>query len=55
MNLNHKNTSKWVKRVLKHGLEKLNEGNQATKTKKLYLNTLLRKKIHSMNEGSRTQ
>lgn len=52
MTLKHKNTSKWAKRVLKRGLEKQDEGTRAAIAEQLHLNTLLSRKIHSMNESS---
>jgi hypothetical protein len=44
--------SKWAKRVLKRGLEKQDEGTRAAIAEQLHLNTLLSRKIHSMNESS---
>lgn len=52
MTLKHKNTSKWAKRVLKRGLEKQDEGTRAAIAEQLHLNTLLSRKIRSMNESS---
>lgn len=52
MTLKHKNTSKWAKRVLKRGLEKQDEGTRAAIAEQLHLNTLLSRKIHSVNESS---
>jgi U3 small nucleolar RNA-associated protein 14 len=52
MTLKHKNTSKWAKKVLKRGLEKQDEGTRAAIAEQLHLNTLLSRKIHSMNESS---
>eukprot|EP01018_Ginkgo_biloba_P014744 Gb_36334 [translate_table: standard] len=52
MTLKHKNTSKWAKRVLKRRLQTQDEGTQAAVAEQLRLNTLLTRKIHSMNDGS---
>jgi U3 small nucleolar RNA-associated protein 14 len=52
MTLKHKNTSKWAKKVLKRGLEKHDEGTRAAIAEQLHWNTLLSRKIHSVNESS---
>ncbi|KAH9305739.1 hypothetical protein KI387_010143, partial [Taxus chinensis] len=52
MTLRHKNTSKWAKRVLKRGLQTKDEGTRVAIAEQLRMNTLLTRKIHSMNDGS---
>eukprot|EP00252_Welwitschia_mirabilis_P010496 TRINITY_DN2378_c0_g1_i2.p1 TRINITY_DN2378_c0_g1~~TRINITY_DN2378_c0_g1_i2.p1 ORF type:complete len:1024 (+),score=313.79 TRINITY_DN2378_c0_g1_i2:359-3430(+) len=52
MTLKHKNTSKWVKRALKRGIQKQDEGTRAAIAEQLSLNNMLTRKIHSLNESS---
>ncbi|XP_057822016.2 uncharacterized protein C57A7.06 [Cryptomeria japonica] len=52
MTLRHKNTSKWAKRAVKRGLQIQDEGTKAALAEQLRMNTLLTRKIHSMNDDS---